>query len=137
MTPLHPKLRRSLLEDSEHKKTGLTPEMLDSYEAMLAQYFYSANYPDNKKNAQRENLYNRIVQFQASYLPNWTVTQAAWLRERKKIVRSNFGGIELQRRIVGKLWRVGRNIQRLGTGWLRKEKQPEKVVTTHRNEQKE
>lgn len=134
MTPLHPKLRRALLKDSEHKKNGLTPEMLDSYEAMLAQYFYSANYPENKKSKQRENLYNSIVQFQATYLPNWSTTQAAWLRDRKKIVRSNFGGIELHHKIVGKLWFVGPSIQRLGIGWLRKDKQREKIVTTHRNE---
>lgn len=134
MTPLHPKLRRALLQDSEHKKNGLTPAMLERYEAMLAQYFYSANYPESEKSTQRKDLYDSIVQFQTSYLPNWPATRATWLQDRKKNVRSNFGGIELHHKIIGKLWFVGRHIPRLGIGWLRKDKQPEKVVTTHRNE---
>ncbi len=46
MTPFHPKLRKALLEDPEHRRRGLTPALLIRYEGLLNQAFYDRYYPE-------------------------------------------------------------------------------------------
>lgn len=136
MTPFHPKLRRALLEDKKNKAAGLTPESLDAYEAMLVQYFYAANYSPTKYRSECDELYNSIVKFQADHLPNLAAISAKWLRNQKKIVLSNFGGLELHHKIIKRLLFIGLNFIRVVTGSFRKHQQPGEAGTTHQNEQK-
>ncbi|MDZ7319568.1 MAG: hypothetical protein ONB11_10460 [candidate division KSB1 bacterium] len=134
MTPFHPKLRRALLEDKTHVEQGLTPELLDSYEALLVQYFYAANYSTKKHRSELDTLLKSIADFQRRYLPNLAAIQTKWVKQQKRIVLSNLGGLELHRQIVKRLWFVGHFIMAFIAGLFRKNQQPDQVGTTHQNE---
>lgn len=46
MNPFHPKLRKALLADPEHRRRGLTPALLIQYEGLLNQAFHDRYYPE-------------------------------------------------------------------------------------------
>lgn len=46
MNPFHPKLRKALLADPEHRRRGLTEALLIQYEGLLNQAFHDRYYPE-------------------------------------------------------------------------------------------
>lgn len=46
MTPFHPKLRKALLADRQHRRRGLTEALLIQYEGLLNQAFHDRYYPE-------------------------------------------------------------------------------------------
>jgi len=86
MEPFHPLLRRALLNDKKHKEQGLTPELLMSYEGLVAQLFYLVHYPGN---VTPDPLREEIGEFRGRYMPNFDVIHQKFVAKQKRAINGS------------------------------------------------
>lgn len=98
MSPMHPRLRRALLEEPLHRSKGLTSVRLQEYEGLLARLFYLVHYPGDEKPQQQkgdtpEDLLRRIREFQERFMPNYRQIHERWAAAQQRRVLSNLTDI--------------------------------------------
>lgn len=90
MTPFHPKLRRALLRDKEHRARGLTNERLLAYEGLITQLFYLQYYHDPYTPPNIQQLVKDIEDFRRNFLPNFDQIKRQWLAGQKKAAQNRY-----------------------------------------------
>ena len=96
MSPMHPKLRKALLQDPVHRERGLTARRLSDYEGLLSRLFYLVYYgaegkeqPQGEGAGERktpEDLIREIKTFQDQFMPNYEAIHRQWARNQKRAV---------------------------------------------------
>lgn len=109
MEPFHPLLRRALLNDKKHKEQELTPELLMSYEGLVAQLFYLVHYPgqvidvkgddvdaktitEKREETQQvtpDDLREKIGEFRGRYMPNFDVIHQKFVAKQKRAINGS------------------------------------------------
>lgn len=97
MTPLHPKLRRALLQDPLHRDRGLTPKKLIEYEGLLTQLYYLVYYSRGFETTDKDLLVRQIFAFRdskspTSFMPNYDRIYRAWIDGQKKALTRHYHG---------------------------------------------
>ena len=113
MSPMHPYLRQALLRDPEHRRRGLTAQILLEYERLLAQLFY-ATYYDKEQSGSRTSpppeLVREIEKFRQQWLPNFEMIHAQWVQRQKRAMQFKLLSSAPPRQIIKTVWNLLRAV---------------------------
>lgn len=99
MTLFHPKLRRALLKDREHKDAGLTSEKLLFYEGLVAKLFYTEHFPARQQDGLTprddipiiiRELVDEILDFRRDLMPRYDEITREFVENQKKIINNRY-----------------------------------------------